>query len=91
MARFLFITLVFSSHFFSAISQGELDSARIICGPQNYKQISFEEVLWIFRNKSRQSTDANPLELQIDKLDANGKARKIYGYDSIDEGIAICQ
>jgi hypothetical protein len=83
MARFLFITLVFSSHFFSAISQGELDSARIICGPQNYKQISFEEVLWIFRNKSRQSTDAKPLEFQIVKLDADGKARKIYALDTI--------
>jgi len=39
--------------------------------------------LWIFRNKSRQSSDAKPVELQIDKLDANGKARKIYALDTI--------
>ncbi len=83
MARIFLIVFAFIFCFFSAISQVEIDSSRIICGPKTYEQISFEEVLWIFRNKSRQIVDAKPFEIRIDKLDANGRAQKIYTVDTI--------
>ena len=83
MARILLIALVCMCSVIPAFSQGELDSARIICGPQTYQQISFEEVLWIFRNKSRQIMDASKHEFRIEKLDASGKAQKIYTLDTI--------
>jgi hypothetical protein len=83
MARFFLIAFAFVCSFFSAISQVELDSSRIICGPKTYEQISFEEVLWIFRNKSRQIEEAKPIEIRIDKLDLHGRVQKIYTLDTI--------
>ncbi len=83
MVRFFLLAFACMGLWFPAISQAELDSARLICGPQMYQQISFEELLWIIRHKSRQSTDFSSPELRIEKLDNSGRSQKTFSLDKL--------